>query len=73
MNLIEGSAAVISSPDGRFSPYTVHYAETFILPMQAGEYQIAPLSEGDAALSSAPRFADRRSFRFILSNPEVLL
>lgn len=73
LNLIEGSAAVISSPDGRFAPYTVHYAETFILPMQAGEYQIAPLSEGDAALSSAPRFADRRSFRSILSNPEVLL
>ena len=47
LNLIEGSAAVISSPDGRFSPYTVHYAETFILPMQAGEYQIAPLSEGE--------------------------
>lgn len=45
LNLVEGSAAVISSPEGYFEPYTVHYAETFILPVRAGDYQIAPLNE----------------------------
>ncbi len=35
-NLVEGSCAMITSADGRFEPYEVHYAETFILPADAG-------------------------------------
>ena len=42
LNLIEGDEAVVSSPDGSFDPFTVHYAETFIVPAKVGEYQIEP-------------------------------
>jgi mannose-6-phosphate isomerase class I len=43
LNLVEGSAAVVESADGRFAPFTVHYAETFIVPASAGKYSIRPL------------------------------
>ena len=46
LNLVEGEAAVIESPIGAFSPFEVHYAETFILPAGVGAYTIRPLSEG---------------------------
>ena len=42
LNLVEGSEAVVESPAGRFAPYTVHYAETFIVPASAGPYTIRP-------------------------------
>ena len=45
LNLVEGSEAVIESVDGRFAPYTVHYAETFIIPAGAGDYTISPLHD----------------------------
>ena len=35
-NLVDGECAVISSPDHAFEPFTVHYAETFILPASLG-------------------------------------
>lgn len=47
LNLVEGSAAVIESPAGRFEPYTVHYAETFILPAKAGSFTIRPADKGE--------------------------
>lgn len=40
LNLVEGCEVQITSPTGRFDPFTVHYAQTFILPQDAGEYQI---------------------------------
>ncbi len=48
LNLVEGGEAVVESPDGRFDPFVVHYAETFILPEIAGPYTIRPygISEG---------------------------
>ncbi len=42
-NLVEGSAARIESPDGAFEPYTVHYAETFILPAELKRVRIVPV------------------------------
>ena len=42
-NLIDGEGAVISSPKGAFSPFTVHYAETFILPAAITEFTVKPL------------------------------
>lgn len=42
LNLVEGKAAVIESPDGKFAPYEVHYAETFIIPASVGTYTIRP-------------------------------
>ena len=45
-NVVEGKGAIIESPDNVFSPFEVHYAETFILPAAAGAFSIRPL-EGE--------------------------
>ncbi|MBR4779153.1 MAG: class I mannose-6-phosphate isomerase [Bacteroidaceae bacterium] len=42
LNLCEGHEAVVESPSGAFAPFTVHYAETFILPAAVGRYTITP-------------------------------
>jgi mannose-6-phosphate isomerase class I len=42
LNLVEGDEAVVTSPEGAFDPFVVHYAETFIVPAQVGEYLIEP-------------------------------
>jgi mannose-6-phosphate isomerase class I len=48
LNLCEGREAMVESPTGQFSPFVVHYAETFIVPAVVGDYVIRPhgLSEG---------------------------
>jgi len=48
LNLVEGEEVVVESPDGKFEPFVVHYAETFIIPAGIGEYIIKPygVSEG---------------------------
>ena len=40
LNLVEGASARLVSADGRFEPVTLHYAETCIVPNDAGEYWI---------------------------------
>ena len=45
LNLVEGDAVVVESPDNKFSPYIVHYAETFIIPASIGEYIIRPMND----------------------------
>lgn len=40
LNLIEGDHCTIESTDGSFAPFTVHYAETFIVPAQCHGYKI---------------------------------
>jgi len=40
--LVEGDAVLVESPSGAFEPFEVHYAETFIVPAQIGNYQIRP-------------------------------
>lgn len=42
LNLVEGRQAVVESPTSSFPPFTVHYAETFIVPAQVGRYTIRP-------------------------------
>ncbi len=42
LNLIEGDEALVESPTGAFAPFTVHYAETFIIPAAVGPYTIRP-------------------------------
>lgn len=44
LNLVDGEAAVVESPEGKFPPFEVHYAETFIIPACVGRYVIKPLS-----------------------------
>ena len=43
LNLVDGEAALVESPDGKFAPFEVHYAETFIIPACIGRYTIKPL------------------------------
>lgn len=47
LNLVEGREAVVESPNKAFEPFTVHYAETFIVPAQVGEYVIRPARAGE--------------------------
>lgn len=42
MNLVDGEEAVITSPASAFEPFTVHYAETFIIPAAAGDFIVSP-------------------------------
>ncbi len=42
LNLVEGEEAIVESPDRAFEPFTVHYAETFIIPANVGAYSIRP-------------------------------
>ncbi|MGO9112482.1 MAG: class I mannose-6-phosphate isomerase [Thermoguttaceae bacterium] len=42
LNLVEGEEAVVESPDRAFESFTVHYAETFIVPAAVGPYTIRP-------------------------------
>ena len=45
LNLVEGREAIVTSPQGAFEPFVVHYAETFIIPASVGEYVISPHGE----------------------------
>ena len=47
LNLVEGSEAVVESPNGAFEPFRVHYAETFIVPAAVGAYVIRPAVPGE--------------------------
>jgi mannose-6-phosphate isomerase class I len=42
LNLIQGHEAIVESPEERFEPFVVHYAETFIVPAAVGRYNIRP-------------------------------
>jgi mannose-6-phosphate isomerase class I len=42
LNLVEGEVITVGSPTNAFDPYTVHYAETFIVPATVGAYTICP-------------------------------
>lgn len=42
--LVEGDAVIVDSPDGKFDPWEVHFAEVFIVPASVGHYRITPCS-----------------------------
>ncbi len=42
LNLVEGEEVIVESPTGKFAPFIVHYAETFIVPAAVGPYTIRP-------------------------------
>ncbi len=48
LNLVEGEEIIVESPENRFNPFVIHYAETFIVPAIIGKYTIRPygVSEG---------------------------
>jgi mannose-6-phosphate isomerase class I len=57
LNLVQGDEAVVESPDNAFAPFTVHYAETFIVPAQVGPYSIRPQHE-----SATSNYATMKAF-----------
>jgi mannose-6-phosphate isomerase class I len=46
LNLVEGTAAVVESPDHAFEDFVVHYAETFIVPAAVEKYGVRPIGSG---------------------------
>lgn len=40
--LVEGDEIVVESPENQFSPFTVHYAEVFIVPAAVAKFTISP-------------------------------
>jgi mannose-6-phosphate isomerase class I len=42
LNLVEGEEAIVESRAGKFDPFVVHYAETWIVPAGVGPYTVAP-------------------------------
>lgn len=47
LNLVEGAEALVESPSGKFEPFIVHYAETFIIPASVEEYTIRPYGKAE--------------------------
>ena len=52
LNLVEGDAAIVESPTGAFPPFTIHYAETFIVPAAVGAYTIRPAAKTKMPLAT---------------------
>ena len=46
LNLVDGPEVIIESPTHNFEPFTVHYAETFIVPAAVGKYTVRPAIPG---------------------------
>ncbi|MCD2443227.1 class I mannose-6-phosphate isomerase [Agromyces sp. SYSU K20354] len=57
LNLVEGDEVEVVSPTGAFAPYTIHYAETFIVPAAVGPYVIRR-----TAGSQSSRFATVKAY-----------
>jgi mannose-6-phosphate isomerase class I len=56
LNLVEGDEAVVGSPSGAFSPFRIHYGETFIIPAQVGAYTICPCKSTTRPLATIKAF-----------------
>jgi mannose-6-phosphate isomerase class I len=52
LNLVQGTAVIVASPSGAFEDFTVHYAETFIVPAAVGAYTIRPLTPTSTAFAT---------------------
>ena len=53
LNLVEGDEAIVESPTNAFEPFTIHYAETFIVPAAVGAYTIRPAGKSTCATLKA--------------------
>lgn len=47
LNLVEGREIIVESPENVFTPFVVHYAETFIVPAAVGAYTVRPYGEAE--------------------------
>ena len=56
LNLVEGEEVMVESPENRFPPFVVHYAETFIVPASVGPYTIRPTRRPDKPYATIKAF-----------------
>ena len=56
LNLIEGEEILVESPERAFEPFTIHYAETFIVPACVGPYRISPTKKVERPLATIKAF-----------------
>ncbi len=61
LNLVEGCEAVVESPQGKFEPFAIHYAETFIVPAATGAYTIRPTAATEKPLATIKAFVRTRA------------
>ena len=61
LNLVEGSAAIVSSPIASFEEFEVHYAETFIVPAAVGPYTIRPAAPTVTPLATMKAYVRNES------------
>lgn len=47
LNLVQGREVIVESPSDAFTPFVVHYAETFIIPAAVGAYTIRPYGDSE--------------------------
>jgi mannose-6-phosphate isomerase class I len=47
VNIVEGQKVIVESPDNKFEPFVVNYAENFIVPAAVDEYTIRPYGESE--------------------------
>lgn len=45
INLVSGSKVIVTSPTAEFSPMTINYGETFIVPASVKAYNISPTNQ----------------------------
>jgi mannose-6-phosphate isomerase class I len=61
LNLVEGEEVVVESPQDRFPPFVVHYAETFIVPAAVGPYTIRPARQPEKPYATIKAFVRNAS------------
>lgn len=53
LNLVEGEQILVCSPSGKWDPFEVHYAETFILPAALGPFELVNTGKTQAGIIRA--------------------
>jgi mannose-6-phosphate isomerase class I len=56
VNLCEGEQALVTSPEDKFPPLKIHYAETFIVPAAVGAYNVCPAANATDKLATIKAF-----------------
>lgn len=56
LNLVQGEEAIVESPNGKFEPFVVHYAETFVVPAAVGPYTIRPYDNAPGECATMKAF-----------------
>lgn len=50
LNLVEGAALLVTSETGAFSPFEVHYAETFMIPAAVSSFTLQPHNDAQSVM-----------------------